>query len=189
MKIIIESDRLEMPTLHSGKLDNALMRIAGTLVLLIALISSANAKEIKTEILIKASVEKVWAVFSDFENYPKWNPFIKSLKGEVKVGNKIHVTIQPYDSKPMSFKPKVLAFERNKEMRWIGRLLFGGLFDGKHQFEIIDNHDGTVTFKQSEVFKGILMPFFSKKKMENTRKGYEAMNQKLKELAEQNHSQ
>lgn len=155
-----------------------------TVVLGLILVSTVSAKEIKTEILISASTEKVWAIFSDFKNYPKWNPFIKSLTGKVKVGEKINVTIQPYDSKPMSFKPKVLVFETNKEMRWIGRLLFGGLFDGKHQFEIIDNHNGTVTFKQSEVFKGILMPFFSKKKMENTRKGYEAMNQQLKELAE-----
>jgi hypothetical protein len=161
------------------------MKHVTTIVFVLLLGSTISAKEIKTEILINASAEKVWAIFSDFKNYPNWNPFIKSLTGEVKIKEKINVTIQPYDSKPMSFKPKVLALESNKEMRWIGRLLFGGLFDGKHQFEIIDNHNGTVTFKQSEVFKGILMPFFSKKKMENTRKGYEAMNQKLKELAEQ----
>lgn len=156
-----------------------------TIIFIIVLTSTASAKEIKTEILINASPEKVWAIFSDFNNYPNWNPFIKLLSGEVKVGNKIMVTIEPYNSKPISFKPKVLAFETNKEMRWLGRLLFGGLFDGQHQFELIDNSNGTTTFKQSEIFKGILMPFFSKKKMENTRKGYEAMNQKLKELAEQ----
>jgi len=160
------------------------MKYLITIVFVLVLGSTVRAKEIKTEILINASAEKVWAIFADFQNYPKWNPFIKSLTGEIKIDEKIHVTIQPYDSKPMSFKPKILVFETNKEMRWIGRLLFGGLFDGKHQFEIIDNHNGTVTFKQSELFKGILMPFFSKKKMENTRKGYEAMNQKLKETAE-----
>jgi|SRR6185369_16233965 len=161
------------------------MKCLTTIVFISLLASAADAKEIKTEILINASPEKVWAVFSDFENYPKWNPFIKSLTGPVKVGEKIKVTIQPYDSKPISFKPKVLVFETKKELRWLGRLLFAGLFDGKHQFELIDNGNGTTTFKQSEVFKGILMPFFTKKKMENTRKGYEAMNQKLKELAEQ----
>jgi len=161
------------------------MKCLTTIVFISLLASAADAKEIKTEILINARPEKVWAVFADFNNYPNWNPFIKLLSGEVKVGNKINVTIQPHDAKPMSFKPKILVFETNKEMRWIGRLFFAGLFDGKHQFELIDNGNGTTTFKQSEVFKGILMPFFTKKKMENTRKGYEAMNQKLKELAEQ----
>ncbi len=160
------------------------MKYLSTIVLITLLIATANAKEIKTEILINASPEKVWAIFSDFNNYPNWNPFIKSLTGEVKVGSKIAVKIEPYNSKPMTFKPKVLLFETNKEFRWLGRLFFAGLFDGRHQFELIDNGNGTTTFKQSEVFKGILMPFFSNKKMENTRKGYEAMNQKLKELAE-----
>ncbi len=160
------------------------MKYLTAIIFIIALPSTASAKEIKTEILINASPEKVWAIFSDFNNYPNWNPFIKSLTGEVKVGNKIAVTIEPYNSKPINFQPKVLAYETNKELRWLGRLLFAGLFDGRHQFELIDNGNGTTTFKQSEVFKGILMPFFTKKKMENTRKGYEAMNQKLKELVE-----
>ncbi len=42
------------------------------------------ATEIKTEILISASPEKVWAILNDFGNYPNWNPFITSLTGDVK---------------------------------------------------------------------------------------------------------
>src|SRR4051812_39738851 len=107
---------------------NPQMKYLTAIVLLLALNFTASAKEIKTEILINASPEKVWAIFSDFKNYPNWNPFIKSLSGEVTVGNKIAVTIEPYNSKAMSFKPKVLVYETNKEFRWIGRLLFAGLF-------------------------------------------------------------
>ena len=33
------------------------------------------AKEIKTEILINAIPEKVWSIFTNFDNYPNWNPF------------------------------------------------------------------------------------------------------------------
>jgi hypothetical protein len=47
------------------------------------------------------------------------------------------------------------------------------------------NGDGTTTFKQSENFKGILVPFFKKSLDNNTKKGFEEMNRKLKELAEQ----
>jgi hypothetical protein len=86
----------------------------------------------------------------------------------------------------MTFKPKILSLVINKELSWIGHFLFSGLFDGKHKFEIIDNGDGTTTFKQSEIFKGILVPFFKKMIENNTKKGFEAMNQKLKELAEIN---
>lgn len=143
------------------------------------------AKEIKSEILIHASPEKVWAVLTDFSNYPNWNPFIKSIKGEMKVGNKITARIEPPESNGMTFKPTVLAFETYKELRWMGHLLFSGLFDGEHTFQLIDNGNGTTTFKQSEHFKGILVPFFNKSLDNNTTNGFRQMNQKLKEMAEQ----
>ncbi|WP_236025435.1 SRPBCC family protein [Flavobacterium geliluteum] len=38
--------------------------------------------EIKTQIIIHASPDKVWAVLTDFENYPNLNSFIKSITGE-----------------------------------------------------------------------------------------------------------
>lgn len=143
------------------------------------------AKEIKTEILIHSIPEKIWSILTNFDNYPNWNPFIKSIKGKVKVGNKITVRIEPPESKGMSFKPEVLKFETDKELSWLGHLLFTGLFDGEHKFELIDNGNGTTTFRQSENFKGILVPLFEKQLDNNTKRGFEEMNEKLKELAEQ----
>ena len=36
-------------------------------------------KQIKTSIHINATKEKVWEILMDFEKYPEWNPFIKSI--------------------------------------------------------------------------------------------------------------
>ena len=141
--------------------------------------------ELKTEILINATPEKVWAIFTDFNNYPNWNPFIKSITGDVKVGNTITARIEPPGASGMTFKPKVLAFYANKEFRWLGHLLIKGLFDGEHKFELIDNANGTTTFIQSEKFTGILVSLFKKQLDNNTKKGFEEMNKKLKELAEE----
>ena len=142
------------------------------------------AKEIKTEILINAAPEKVWAILTNFENYPNWNPFIKSITGTPIVGKKIKARLEPPGANGMTFVPKVLAFEKNKEFRWIGHLLLPGLFDGEHKFELIDNGNGTTLFKQSEKFHGILIPFFKKMLDVNTVNGFNLMNHKLKELAE-----
>ncbi len=160
------------------------MKYLTTISLITFLSATATAKEIKTEVLINATPEKVWAILTDFENYPNWNPFIKLIKGEVKIGNKIIVKIEPPEAKGMTFKPKILTFETNKELSWLGHLLFAGLFDGKHKFELIDNGDGTTTFRQSEKFKGVLVPLFKKQLDNNTKKGFEEMNRKLKEIAE-----
>jgi len=142
------------------------------------------AKEIKTEILIHATPEKVWSILTNFDNYPNWNPFIKSINGEVKVGNKITARIEPPEASGMTFKPRILSYDVNKELSWLGHLIIPGLFDGQHKFELIDNGNGTTTFIQSESFKGILVPLFKKMLDINTINGFEAMNKKLKELAE-----
>lgn len=142
-------------------------------------------KEIKTQILIEATPEKVWPILTAFDNYPIWNPFIKSVQGEVKVGSTITARIEPPETKGMTFKPKILTVKTNKELSWLGHLLFVGLFDGEHKFELIDNGNGTTTFRQSEKFNGILVPLFKKQLDNNTKKGFIEMNKKLKELAEQ----
>ena len=63
-------------------------------------------KEVNTQIHIHGPAALVWEVFSDFKSYKEWNPFIREVKGEVAIGNKIE--IQPTNQKAMSFKPKVL---------------------------------------------------------------------------------
>ncbi|GAA5038754.1 hypothetical protein GCM10011506_36990 [Marivirga lumbricoides] len=141
-------------------------------------------KQIETSIRIKASSETVWDILTDFEKYPQWNPFIKSVKGEVKEGNNIEVRIEPPGAKGMTFKPKVLAFKPQKEFKWLGNLWVKGLFDGEHAFFLTAHKDGSTTLVQSEKFKGILVPLFSNMLDNNTLKGFQQMNEKLRELAE-----
>lgn len=141
-------------------------------------------KEIKTQITIEAAPDRVWEVLTDFEKYSGWNPFIKSIQGKVHTGEKIIVRLEPPGAKGMTFKPRVLAFDKNEQFRWIGHLFFPGLFDGEHRFELIDNGDGTTTFIQAEKFKGILVRMLSKMLDGSTLNGFKAMNEHLKIEAE-----
>ena len=136
-------------------------------------------KHIKTEITIAASLEDVWNILTDFKNYSQWNPFIKSIEGDVKVGQFIKI-----NAGGMVFKPEVLVFEKQKELRWLGRLLIKGLFDGEHIFQLIDNKNGTITFKHEEKFSGLLVGMFSKKLDTETKDGFQEMNKRLKTMAE-----
>ena len=141
-------------------------------------------KKITTEIEINAPVEKVWAVLTDFNNYPKWNPFIISIDGDIKEGKQFKVILQQPDSKPMTFKPRCLKLEKDKEFRWLGHLFIAGLFDGEHIFELQALNDGKTRFIQKENFKGLLVPLLWKQLDTKTRAGFELMNEKVKELAE-----
>jgi hypothetical protein len=140
-------------------------------------------KNIQTEILINTDITKVWDVLMNFDNYPKWNPFITSISGESKLGSRLTVSIKPPGGNGMTFKPNILTLEANKEFRWKGKLGINGIFDGEHYFilEVLEN-DKT-KFIQGEKFSGLLVPLVGKM-LDKTQKGFEAMNEKLKEMTE-----
>ncbi|MBW8243679.1 SRPBCC domain-containing protein [Muricauda oceani] len=140
--------------------------------------------EIKTQIIVNAPPNKVWAVLMDFENYPDWNSFIKRITGKPKVGGQILVSIVSPEGRHMTFKPTVLVFEHNKEFRWLGKLWFKGVFDGEHTFELVDNGNGTTIFNHSETFRGLLVSLFKKQLEISTRSGFERMNSDLKQRVE-----
>ncbi len=143
-----------------------------------------KGKLIYTEITIKAPLHKVWQVLTDFKSYPHWNPFVRSLKGVPTVGGRIEVKLQPPGGKPMVFKPKVLCFQENKELRWIGNFVFPGIFDGEHVFHLHENPDGSCTLQHYERFRGILVPLLNKILELNTLSGFNLLNQILKKRCE-----
>lgn len=141
-------------------------------------------KQIRTEIVIHATPAKVWSILTDFKSYPQWNPFIKTIEGKAEQGTKLKARIIPPGASGMTFTPKILVSKQNNELRWLGHLLIPGLFDGEHIFELYENTDGSTTFVQREIFRGILVPLFSKMLDNNTVRGFELMNSKLKEISE-----
>ncbi len=145
-------------------------------------------KELYTEIEIGAPPEKIWQTLTEFEKFPQWNPFIRSISGELKVGAQLKVILQPPGGRDMTFRPKVLKVEPNREFRWKGKLLIPGLFDGEHIFTIEPLAEKRVRFIQRELFSGVLVPLFFRGMDKTTRRGFKEMNQVLKSMAERTSS-
>ena len=141
-------------------------------------------KELRTEIEIQAPAERVWRLLTDFASFPQWNPFIRRATGEVKVGARLEVYLQPSGARGMSFHPTVLKADPGRELRWLGRLLVRGLFDGEHIFTIEPFGENRVRFTQREIFTGLLVPLFARQLDTDTRRGFEEMNQAIKTRAE-----
>ena len=137
-------------------------------------------KELKTSIVINAFPADIWRVLLDFENYPQWNPFIVSINGSPEPGEKIVAKIHPPGQQAMTFKPPLLKVEENKEFRWLGHLIFPGIFDGEHAFIIEHSEESKSIFRHEEKFSGILVPIFWKLLDQHTRAGFIEMNQALK---------
>ena len=63
---------------------------------------------IETNIEINAPVGRVWALLTDFAGMPSWNPFIKSISGNLHKVLELSVQIAPPGMSGMRFKPTVL---------------------------------------------------------------------------------
>ncbi|MEV0380296.1 SRPBCC domain-containing protein [Nonomuraea sp. NPDC050643] len=139
-------------------------------------------REIGSSIDIKATPEQVWAVLTDFSAYASWNPFIREGAGEAVVGGRLTLRMYPERGRPMTFKPTVLTAEPGRALRWIGRLIVPGLFDGIHEFTLTQTPEGT-HLVQSERFKGLLVPFLGSM-IEGTQRNFERLNEALKQRVE-----
>lgn len=142
------------------------------------------AKEIKTSIEIDASASKIWAVLTDFSCYSEWNPFIRSICGEAKPGERLEIFIQPSGGNGMKFRPVILALEPEHELRWIGRFMLPGIFDGEHQFQLESIGENRTRLIHREVFSGLLVPLLWQNLDTQTRQGFEQMNLALKNRVE-----
>ena len=157
---------------------NTMKRILIMTLNLLSLLGCTH--EIHTEITLKASPQDVWKKLTDTEKYPEWNPFILELKGELKKGETLSLTVKPAGDKPAHFKPKVLEVTPEKKLAWKGSLPIPGLFVGQHEFLLEKTKKGT-RFIHREFFSGILLPFLN---LSSTEQGFHKMNEALKENLE-----
>jgi hypothetical protein len=139
---------------------------------------------VNTTVDIDASKQLVWDVLTDFAAYHEWNPDTR-IEGTAQVGSKLIVHVGATGGRGMSFKPMVLAATPGVELRWIGRLGFGGIVDGEHFFILEPNADGTTHLTHGERYSGALValtkPFLNK---ERNQAGYENFNRVLKQRVE-----
>lgn len=122
----------------------------------------------------------------DFENYSSWNPFITSISGNPSTGNVINVAIQPPEKSSMKFTPIVLNNTPNQEFRWKGKLGVSGIFDGEHYFVLNPLSPTQTELTHGENFSGFLTGIVFNMMEESTQKGFELMNESLKNHLENN---
>lgn len=139
-------------------------------------------RTISSSIDIDASPAQIWPVLIDFSAYPLWNPFMDRIGGTPVVGARLKVHLNN-GKRGMTFKPVVLLAETGRELRWLGRLGPGGLFDGEQFFVLEPISTGGSRLTHGERFSGILVtPLLAL--MTDTEIGFDAFNTALKERVE-----
>ena len=144
-----------------------------------------GSRLIKTETLIKAPAERVWAEMTDFAAFPDWNPFVREAQGRLEPGERLKIRLRLDHGLKMTFRPQVTVVDPGHELRWLATLGRPGVFDVDRAFQITP-HDGGVMFVMSEECTGWLTPVMFATNLEaQLYRGYDAFNEALRRRVEE----
>ena len=139
---------------------------------------------IQTAITIDAAPEVIWNILCKGSEFSEWNPFLTSLEGEFRPGGRLKVCMHSPLGGTQEFRPLVIDYRPNNCLRWRGHLLFKGLFDGEHSFQLKQQSDGACVLLHEEEFCGVLAGLFMRRFAQQLTAQFTAMNKALKQRAE-----
>jgi hypothetical protein len=144
-----------------------------------------GSRLIKTETVIHAPAERVWAEMTNFSSFPDWNPFVREATGRLEPGEKLKIRLRLDHGMKMTFRPQVTVVEPNRELRWLATLGRPGVFDVDRAFQIEPRDEG-VLFVMSEECTGWLTPVMFASNLEaQLYRGYDAFNEALRRRVEE----
>jgi hypothetical protein len=143
------------------------------------------AKQLHADVEIEATPDRIWSVLTDFAAYHDWNPFIVQATGQPVPGTRLELQMRLSGRRPTTIRPEVLEADPARRLRWLGRLLLPGLFDGEHTFAIQPAGPGRTRLTQHEEFRGLLAPLVLKMIAKPTLASFHQMNQALRTRVEQ----
>jgi hypothetical protein len=144
--------------------------------------TNASPYTLQASIQINASPQRVWAILTDLNGYQRWNPFIVSSAGAVRVGATL-TNVMHDATGNTTFTPTLQVVVPDHELQWIGRVGPGGIFDGQHTLTIRQLGPDRVLFTQREDFTGIAVPLYEGHLHADTLPQFRAMNAALARVA------
>jgi len=108
----------------------------------------------RVEVTVQAGAERIWALLTDAQGFPRWNSTVARIEGEIREGGTLRVHVPGTDR---VFTPRITGVVRNERMTWTGG--FSPVFKGVRTFEVHPRSDGTTEFTMAERFSGLMIPF------------------------------
>jgi len=143
-----------------------------------------TTRTIRSAIEIRAPLDAVWRILTDFSAYPEWNPHIRQVRGKPRVGGRLTIHSRPEGGRTVVLRPVVTVWSPPTEFRWRGTFVSQFLFRGEHGFKLEQLDPRRVRFHQDETFSGLLVPLYARLRLPKTRDGFGQVNEALRERAE-----
>ena len=138
----------------------------------------------RTTLPIAATAETVWAILTDFERWPEWNPSVPSIRGAAEVGSTVKLTLAMPGRPSAKVKATLTEVVPERRLCWHGNVRGDRVFAGTREFVVDPQPDGTVLFTHVEDVTGVLFPVFRAVMGPAIQQHHENLNEALKRRAE-----
>src|SRR5882762_4137029 len=115
-------------------------------------IRTTFSRETSIRVDIKSDPAIIWALLTHASDYPRWNPAVISIEGNIAPGEKIKLK-SILDPK-RTFKLKVKEFEPEKKLAW-------GDGQGNRVYTIAKQGNGAILFTMTEKIGGFMFPMYA----------------------------
>ena len=143
-----------------------------------------TTRTIRSAIEIRAPLDVVWRVLTDFDAYPAWNPHVRRVIGKPRVGGRLAIHTRPPGGRTVVMRPIILEWTPPRELRWRATFVSPRMFSGEHGFSLEELGPSRVRFSQDETFSGLMVPLYAQLRLASTRLGFAQMNEALRTRAE-----
>lgn len=137
-------------------------------------------KTFEAVISIDAGSDAVWRILTNAAEYPRWNPTVDKVEGQIAPGGR--VTVYAKANPGRAFPLKVTDFIPEKRMVWSGGMPFG-LFKGERTFTLTPTSGSALEFRMRESFSGPLAGLIGKS-IPDLQPSFDAFAAALKKTAE-----
>ena len=137
---------------------------------------------IENRIGVRASSEQIWDVIADLENWHRWNPFEKDLKGSLGFSTPLGFTESFPEFPDRAVQATVGEWEPCGQLIWYENR--GFLFRTTRYFEIepLDRNASILT--NGIIFSGLRGEMYHDKHRRKIRPAIQTINERLKEIVE-----
>lgn len=144
----------------------------------------AKNQEIRTEIEISASPEKVWSILTDFNHWNTWNTTITKTSGNAAIGSTLKISMRGSDGKDSNaYMPVISELEAPKLLRWKAKMMADFIFHNEKIVELETTETGTRIIHR-ELFEGLMVRLFWDQMESGVPPILNTMNSNLKTIAE-----
>lgn len=111
-------------------------------------------KRVATQLDLDATPERVYAVLTDLPRYAEWNPVVRRISGDARVGGRVRFRIEIAGLPGLTLAARVCLADPSLGFGWRGGV--GGVLTGEHTMRITKLGEGRTRLSHGEDFHGLL---------------------------------